>query len=162
MRETTRKQPTHLIFVAQVVLERIIPFCQPCPTPISTATRNRIRVSSPTWKQGAKRGTTVTSTVAKRRFCAPTAPSSPKQYSCVTGGLTSDANSARLYMQLTAGSMGHQGRTLHDHTDSSPKNFYRTYSSEWVHSRRSAALAYTLMYVGKNHMRLTVKKRLFH
>jgi hypothetical protein len=97
-------------------------------------TRNRTQASSPTWKQDVRRGITVTSTVARQRFCVPTAPSSRKQCLFVTGGSTSDATSAQLYMQSTVGFTGHPKKTPQDHTDSLQKNFYKTYSCERVHS----------------------------
>lgn len=143
MWEITKETPTHVIFVfSQAVPARITLFYQLYHIQIFTATRSHILVSSPIWKQGVKRGTTVTLMDAKRHSCVPTAPSSPKQYLCATGGSTSDATSARLYMQLTAGSTGHLGRTLHGHTDSSPKNFYKTYSYECVYSKRLIALTH--------------------
>lgn len=151
MHEIPKETPTYLILVfPQAVPARITLFYQLYHTQIFTVTRSHIQVSSPTWKRGVKRGTTVTSMVAKRRSSVPTAPSSPKQYLCVTGGSTSDATSARLYMQLTADCTGRLGRTLHDHTGSSPKNFYKTYSYECVYSKRLIALENTFMQV-KTH-----------
>lgn len=151
MWEIPKEMPTHLILVfPQAVPARITRFYQLYHTQIFTVTRNHIQVSSPIWKPGVKRGTTVTLMVAKRRSSVPMAPSSLKPYLYVTGGSTSDATSARLCMQLTVGSTGHLGKTPHDHTDSSPKNFYKTYSYECVYSKRLIALANTFMQV-KTH-----------
>ena len=105
-------------------------FYQLYPTRTSTATRNHIQASSPTWKRDVRRGITATSMVARRLFCVPTAPSSPRPYLFATGGSTSDATSARLYTSSTAACTARLKKTLHDHTDLSPKNFYKIYLYE--------------------------------
>ena len=139
---------------------RITQFYQQYHTQIFTATRNHTQVSSPTWKRDAKRGTTATSTVARRLSCVPTAPSSRKPYLFATGGSMWDANSARLYMQSTVAYTAHLEKTPHDHTDLSQKNFYKTYLYERVYYMCWQCSVHA--FAQARDTRLKVQKRLLH
>jgi hypothetical protein len=145
-----------LFFFPQAGQARITLFYQLYHTQTFTVTRNRIQVSSPTLKQDVKRGTTATSMVARRLSCVPTAPSSPKPYLFVTGGSTWDAISARLYTQSTVASTARLKKTPHDHTDLSPKNFYKTYLYERVYYTCQKCRVHA--FVQGRYTRLTVQK----
>ncbi|KAI8046212.1 hypothetical protein M5D96_002413 [Drosophila gunungcola] len=69
-----------------VVPALTIQFCRRCPTPTSTATSRSIPDSLPTWRPGARVGTTATSMDARPRSSVQMAPSSHRRSSSATGG----------------------------------------------------------------------------